>query len=317
MTKDQTRKRVLMGGLMALAAGAGLAAYGTADRAQAQEATTYTAQIEALNDSGVTGSASVTIDGEELMVEIRASGLSSELTHAQHIRVGGDGMCPADDADTDGDNLITTEEAESFFGDIRVSLTTDGDTDAESALEMNRFPEATDDGTLEYSRTFDLPEGFTAADIDGAVIVIHGIDIDESGEYDGDASTLDQDLTLEETIPAACGVLAAGATGGPGPDATGTPGAPGTPDTTPTPGTTPGAPGTPDTTPAPGTTPTPGTPGTSPEDPMAPPSAGSGGLLNQQGGGSSNSLLYAGLAILLAGSLGLAGLVAAPAIRRR
>lgn len=182
----------------------------------AAESTTFTADLSELNGSGVSGTADLAVDGTSVDVTITASGLAPGQPHAQHIHgvIGETSACPTPDADSDGDGLVSTAEGVPFYGGIQASLTTEGDTSADSGLAVDRFPVAGDDGSVTYTRTFDLPQE-VADDLGNLHIVVHGIDLDDSGAYDGDAvSSLDDSLPLEATIPAACGTLAAMPSGG-------------------------------------------------------------------------------------------------------
>lgn len=168
----------------------------------------FTADLQALNDSGATGTATITVDGDQVTVEIEASGLTPGAPHAQHLHIGGDNTCPGADADTDDDGLVTTPEGQPFYGDVAVSLTLDGDVSPDSVLAVDRFPVADDSGAVSYSRTFSLPDGVSTDMLGDAVVVQHGVDLNDSGTYDGDEpSPLNPDLPLEATIPANCGAL--------------------------------------------------------------------------------------------------------------
>jgi len=132
-----------------------------------------------------------------------------------HFASGTDSTCPGVDADEDADGLISTVEGVPFYGGVQMSLTTDGDFTGDSGLAIDRFPTADDEGNLDYERTFEL-DAAMAESITGQqfAVVQHGIDIDESGAYDGDAmSSLDPTLPLEATIPAVCGVMSVQAAG--------------------------------------------------------------------------------------------------------
>lgn len=59
------------------------------------------------------------------------------------------------------------------------------------------------------------PELATAIAAGESVVVVHGVDHNDSGKYDGDVeSDLDPTLPTEATDPAICGVLAAAPAGG-------------------------------------------------------------------------------------------------------
>ncbi|SFE64808.1 hypothetical protein SAMN04487819_12010 [Actinopolyspora alba] len=163
-------------------------------------------ELDELNDSGAHGFGLIKLRGREASVRLYSSGLLENQPHAQHVHIGGAGRCPTKADDANGDGIISTAEGASDYGGIGVSLTTTGDTGPSSGLAVDRFPTAPN-GFVTYSRTVTVSEE-TAANIrDGnAVLVQHGIDINDSGAYDGDApSSLDPSLPLEATAPAACG----------------------------------------------------------------------------------------------------------------
>jgi hypothetical protein len=202
--------------LGAVAAGAALALLpATAASAQSDSLSTG---LRPLNGSGTSGSATVDISGSEVTVTVTTNGASPEQPHAQHIHIGGNNVCPTSAADTDGDGFISTPEGQPAYGAVQVSLTTEGDTSAESAVAVDRFPVADASGTVSYSRTFDLPSGVTADDVRNGVIVQHGIADTSLGEdpaaYDGPDSPLMAGVPQEATLPTACGSLAGAPAGG-------------------------------------------------------------------------------------------------------
>ena len=168
----------------------------------------YQASLGSVNASGVTGTGMVTLDGNTATVMIEASGLLAGSPHAQHFHIDAMGTCPtndlADDADKDG--FVSVTEAAKYYGAIGTSLTTSGDTSPESGLAIDRFPTA-EGGSISYERTFEVSDDVhDAFEAGTAVLVLHGIDKDKSGAYDGDVkSDLDPSLPMEATAPAACG----------------------------------------------------------------------------------------------------------------
>ncbi len=169
-------------------------------------------QFLELNDSGVDGDVILAVDGNELRITLSAEDLSGQLPHAVHIHLepGVASECPSmDEADENADDVLTTAEGVPFYGPVQVALTTDGDFSGDSALALDRFPIADDGGELQYERTFDLDQELVdmMAGMQVAV-VIHGQDIDESGEYDGDAeSSIDPSVPLEATVPVGCATV--------------------------------------------------------------------------------------------------------------
>ncbi|EWS81824.1 hypothetical protein BF93_15060 [Brachybacterium phenoliresistens] len=169
---------------------------------------TLEAHLIELNDSGASGTAWVAVDGNEVSVTLETAGLLDGAPHAQHIHVGGKNQCPDPDKQGNGaDGALQVSDAHEDYGDIVSSLTTDGDTSPDSGLAVERFPV----GSGTYERTFEVSDQVAADIVDGkGVVVVHGVDHDGSGTYDGDvASDLDPNLPSEATDPAACGELVA------------------------------------------------------------------------------------------------------------
>lgn len=183
------------------------------DAAPASRGNMYTADIDALNGSGASGTADVKVRGTRVDVSYQVAGLLPDAPHAAHIHYGEQARneCPTlamDDAD--GDGRLATLEGVPAYGPIVVSLTTSGDTSPASGLAIDRFSTAPG-GTIDYDRSGILTSKDTARDIrDGeAVLVVHGVDYNDNGVYDFEAgaSDLTSDLPREATDPAACGVI--------------------------------------------------------------------------------------------------------------
>lgn len=177
----------------------------------------------------VAGNAPAPVDGTvrlmalpngRIQVRIDAAGLAPNLPHAQHIHVpggqeGGDfvrGACPTVADDASGDGLVDTLEGAPAYGGVQQSLTTTGDTSPASALAVDRFPVADAEGDLSYERTFTPTDQRVWRQLGDVEVVVHGIDLDGNGVYDGvaesslTAATPEDDfLPLEATIPVLCG----------------------------------------------------------------------------------------------------------------
>ncbi len=191
-----------------LAAGAALALV-AASPAGAQDTEEFTGTFGQLNDSGLSGEVSVTLTGTSAEVTLDVAGVV-DLVHAQHFHgeYGAENTCPAADLDSDGDGLLSTVEGVPSYGTVKASLVLEGPTDESYALAIASFPVASGGG-YEYSRTIEVPQEL-ADNMENMIVVVHGIDLDGSGEYDGDApSSLDPSLPLEATIPAGCATLVA------------------------------------------------------------------------------------------------------------
>lgn len=179
--------------------------------AYAADSTTLQANLAPLNGSGASGTATVEVKGSQVSVEIETSDIVAGAPHAQHFHIGGEHVCPTEEADENGDGLISTTEGQPSYGPIKASLTTEGDTSPDSALAVERMPTADDDGDVSYSRTFEVSDEVASQLKAGdAVIVQHGIDVNGNGTYDAEGagnSELDPALPAEATHPATCGEL--------------------------------------------------------------------------------------------------------------
>jgi len=176
----------------------------------------HSIMLDSLNESGASGSAMLEMhDDGSLTVMVEGENHVPGQAHAMHIHgstdMNQDFQCPGANADEDGDGIVSTAEGVPDYGDIHISLTTEGDSSPDSGLAVDRFPAADEDGHFTYERTFsaeDVPEG-TAEAIQNLHIVTHGIDRNDNGEYDDEAgeSSLDPELPLEATAPASCGMV--------------------------------------------------------------------------------------------------------------
>lgn len=151
-----------------------------------EEMMSYTAQLGEINDSGASGVATVTMNGDMLTVTVNAQGLVPNQAHPQHIHGlsnGEEGTCPPASADADEDGIITIPEGAPFYGEV--------------LLPLEDFPIADENGNISYEKTFMLGENGMPGveeleDLDDRVIVLHGLN--NNDEY-------------VATIPVACGQL--------------------------------------------------------------------------------------------------------------
>lgn len=163
--------------------------------------------------NGVNGSgtAMVEVSGTQITVTMAANGLLADAPHAAHIHFSAAARheCPVIADDTSKDGTLNTTEGGPAYGDIVVSLTKTGDTSPASALAVDRFDTAPG-GKLTYERgSIKVSSGVAAAITKGqSVVVIHGVDHNHDGKYDGATkSELDPKLPTEATDPALCGAL--------------------------------------------------------------------------------------------------------------
>ncbi|WP_435201336.1 CHRD domain-containing protein [Janibacter sp. GS2] len=176
--------------------------------AQANEGGELTAQLSQLNDSGASGTAWAKVDGNQVEIKLETQGLLADAPHAQHIHIGGQNVCPTNDQKGKGfEGALQTSDAADQYGAVKVSLTKEpGKTDDSAALDVANFPKGSEST---YSRTITVDDEMAKQIADGdGVVVVHGVDHDGSGKYDGDTkSDLDPSLPSEATDPAACGEL--------------------------------------------------------------------------------------------------------------
>jgi hypothetical protein len=190
-----------------------------AGAAQAADGNTMaTLRPVALNGVKANGTAMVTVSGTRIDVTMAASGLLAGSPHAAHIHFGADARheCPAAGDDAKGDGTINTTDGGPAYGPIVVSLTKTGDTSPKSGLAVDRFDTAPG-GKISYERgSINVSSGVAQAITEGkAVVVVHGVDHNDNGKYDGETkSDLDPSLPTEATDPAICGVLSAAPAGG-------------------------------------------------------------------------------------------------------
>ena len=172
----------------------------------------------ALNGVQAGGTANVSVKGNRIDVTMAASGLLADSPHAAHIHFAAEARheCPRASDDTSKDGTLNTTEGGPAYGGIVVSLTKTGDTSPKSALAVDRFDTAPG-GKLTYERgsITVAPEVAAAIASGQSVVVVHGVDHNGNGKYDGATkSELDPSLPTEATDPAICGVLNAAPAGG-------------------------------------------------------------------------------------------------------
>ena len=168
----------------------------------------YIAVLHPVTANKVTGSGEiwVTLTGNSAKFTLQVSGLLGSSAHAAHVYADANGQCPTDEqaSETSGHTSISLADAD--LGPVGASLTTTGATGASSALALTRYPTA---GDYTYSRTFDVAPSVASAIRNGtAVLVVHGIDYNSSGNYDAVLGTA-SGAPAEATDPALCGTFVA------------------------------------------------------------------------------------------------------------
>jgi hypothetical protein len=196
--------------LLISAAALALAATPVLARVGAFSATTTPVQDGGGSGLNVTGTATLTLHGNQLTAHIEASGLSPNLPHLMHIHgtIGMENDCPSPVSafDDNNDGFIDTAEGLPAYGPIDVTFSTFGSTTPGNALNLDAAAVADGTGHLTYDRTFKIP-GKVAVNLDELHVVIHGADLDGSTEYDGVDGSLGAGIPLEAEIPVSCGAI--------------------------------------------------------------------------------------------------------------
>lgn len=179
-----------------------------------------TANLKPVAGNGVNGSgtAMVNVQGNTITVTMAANGLLADSPHAAHIHFGAAARheCPILADDKNGDGHLNTTEGGPAYGPVVVSLTKTGDTSPKSVLAVDRFDTAPG-GKIAYQRgsiqvSSEVAQAITSGE---AVVVIHGVDYNKDGKYDGTTkSDLNPALPTEATDPALCGALRVAPVGG-------------------------------------------------------------------------------------------------------
>lgn len=152
-----------------------------ANRPEPQPVLRYRVSLDALNQSGVTGVALLTLRESRLTVSIEARGLEAGKQHMQHVHglASGNSTCPTASADANKDGVISLAEGTASYGDVRLGLTP--------------FPTATSNGGISFTETFTVDRD-QLLPLENRVILLHGKTIGSA--YD-------------ETVPVACGEIVA------------------------------------------------------------------------------------------------------------
>jgi hypothetical protein len=156
-----------------------------------------------------TGTAAVTLHGDQATVTVDTTGLLNGASHPIHIHAFGLGICPPASAARlyNGHLAISTTDGLKYYGPMAAALTLSGDTTMNSMLAFSRYPTT---GNIHYQRTITLTTAAANAIRNGnAVVVVHGIDYNHSGHYDMvlNRSELDSAVSQDATAPALCGTL--------------------------------------------------------------------------------------------------------------
>lgn len=181
--------------------------------AAAADTWSFQAQLAPVNNSTAAGTAMVEVTGDQATVTVDVAGAPALLqgipyAHAQHIHIGGQGVCAPPTADANADGVVDSMEGAPFAGGIAVSLTTAGDISPASGAVADRYPTG---AAYTYQRTVTLDAATLAALQGGnAVINVHGADPAAlSATAQAAVNPMNPALPLATDVPIACGEFVA------------------------------------------------------------------------------------------------------------
>ena len=140
----------------------------------------YTAVLNSLNNSGASGTATLSLKGNMLTVKIEAMGLEPNKLHPQHIHGfeanTRNSTCPTMAADINGDGYVDLAEGLPSYGPV--------------LLNLAPLPTADADGKVMFEQTFEISKNLLP--LQNRAIVLHGLTV--NGVY-------------EAVMPVACGQI--------------------------------------------------------------------------------------------------------------
>lgn len=175
--------------------------------AAAADTWSFQAQLAPVNNSTAAGTAMVEVTGDQATVSVDVTGAPA-VGHAQHIHIGGQGVCAPPTADANGDGVVDSMEGKPFTGGIDVSLTTAGDVSPASGAAADRYPSG---AGYSYQRTVTLDTATLKALQSGnAVLNVHGADPAAlSAAAQAEVNPSNPALPLATDVPIACGQFVA------------------------------------------------------------------------------------------------------------
>lgn len=154
----------------------------------------YTANLDELNDSGVDGTANLSLMGDQLTVKINATGLEPNELHPQHIHGfmenNRNSKCPTASADDNGDGFVSVGEGAPFYGGILLPLVYD-------VSDPLSFPVADENGVIDFEMTYTVNSSITP--LQNTAIVLHGMTVEDYVNAGGDTVS-----GYIITLPVAC-----------------------------------------------------------------------------------------------------------------
>jgi len=182
------------------------------------EPTTYSAELGEVNpdltEGEVTGTAEMTVTGDELEIVVEAEGLPPNMAVLQHFHGFEEGTeaaaCPDPAQDANEDGVVDLIETEEVAGVTMVPFT---DDPVSMDITGGTYPETSEEGQLSYTQTVSLTElqdafeeqyGTRELDLANRVVFLHGVP--EDTELPDTVQSL-EGVPAHVTVPVACGVL--------------------------------------------------------------------------------------------------------------
>ncbi len=177
----------------------------------------YRAELTSINEDvsglSVSGTATITLRGDSMFIEVVASGLEPGMMHMQHYHGFTDGQeaeCATMDEDVNGDEIVDLIETRAVSG---VTLVPFNENPAELELTDQSYPTASEQGTITYSDTVVVSEllsslsekyGIDSLQLENRVVYLHGVSEDISLPETVESLP---DVAPHMTLPIACGRL--------------------------------------------------------------------------------------------------------------
>lgn len=204
---------------------AGLTPLAASAAAQTGDQKIYHVNLAPLNNSGVQGNGAFTLNGDQLNVQLYASGFQPNKAHPQHIHGNLDNSnatCPTLAQDTNHDGFVSVFEGAATYGPIKVNFTTpqtpfgpNPNTTLFAPFagvpDNSTFPTAPN-GVIDFNQTysfnpskpFDVQAKAGTMPLENQHIVLHGATVPESVDTPGGDPSK---LVYDPLIPVACGEI--------------------------------------------------------------------------------------------------------------
>lgn len=171
---------------------------------------TYAARIDAVNENAnqnrsVSGNVTMEVRGDQLIINVEASGLEPDMMHIHHLHGSPEGnatSCPDAAADMNNDGFVDITEAYEVAG---VTMIPFHDNPTSLEVDTETYPTADEDGNISYQQTVDLNElrkSFTEnfdweeLDFSRFTYLIHGVPETAVGESVESVKGLPAHVTL-------------------------------------------------------------------------------------------------------------------------